>query len=299
MELHQLRSFVAVAEEGHLTHAARRLFLSQPAVSAHLKHLESELGVTLFNRTRNGMQLTESGRLLLDEARGVLEALKHFQNQARNLRGEAVGTARIGINTDPVFLRVSELLAGMSRYPKVEFRFVQGLSGNMIEDIRQGRLDAGFLFLDNPYPEIESIPLATTHLCIVAPASWKEKLATEDLEALMRHTWILTPPQCPYRQRTDAMLQKQGLEPSRIITADMESTLQVLVARQRGMSVMRQDSARAAEAAGEIAVWEGRTMGLTLSFAFCKDRAGDPVIRALTQALENIWDLDPARAGGP
>ena len=61
MELYQLRTFAAVAEEAHLTRAAERLHLSQPAVSGHIKALEQELDVRLFERTATGMVLTESG----------------------------------------------------------------------------------------------------------------------------------------------------------------------------------------------------------------------------------------------
>jgi DNA-binding transcriptional LysR family regulator len=64
MELYQLRTFVTVAEEGHLTRAAERLHLSQPAVSGQIKALEQELEVRLFDRSVSGMELTASGREL-------------------------------------------------------------------------------------------------------------------------------------------------------------------------------------------------------------------------------------------
>ena len=68
MELYQLRSFVAVAEAGHLTRAADRLHISQPAVSAQIKALEEELEVELFQRRSSGMALTAAGKRLLGEA---------------------------------------------------------------------------------------------------------------------------------------------------------------------------------------------------------------------------------------
>src|SRR5262249_60738923 len=74
MELYQLRSFAAVAELGHLTRAAEKLHISQPAVSAQIKALEDELGVTLFERVSSGMQLTSAGRNLLPAAEQVLGA---------------------------------------------------------------------------------------------------------------------------------------------------------------------------------------------------------------------------------
>ena len=75
MELHQLRTFVAVAEEGHLTRAAERMFVSQPAVSSHVKALEAELGVALFDRTPKGMRLTREGERLLGRARRIVRWL--------------------------------------------------------------------------------------------------------------------------------------------------------------------------------------------------------------------------------
>src|SRR5258706_14330728 len=68
MELYQLRSFAAVAELGHLTRAAEKLHISQPALSAQIKALEDELGVALFERTPSGMTLTAAGQRLLTEA---------------------------------------------------------------------------------------------------------------------------------------------------------------------------------------------------------------------------------------
>ena len=68
MKLYQLRSFVAVAEAGHLTRAAEKLHVSQPAVSAQIKALEDELDLVLFERTSSGMVLTPAGKRLLTDA---------------------------------------------------------------------------------------------------------------------------------------------------------------------------------------------------------------------------------------
>ena len=87
MELYQLRSFAAVAELGHLTRAAERLHVSQPALSAQIKALEDELAVVLFERGAGGMSLTAAGRQLLPEAERVIAAAQVLRSQALALQG--------------------------------------------------------------------------------------------------------------------------------------------------------------------------------------------------------------------
>ena len=74
MDLTQLRTFVAVAQEGHLTRAAERLHISQPAASTHVRALEAYLQVQLFARTNRGLELTAAGRRLADSAERVLSS---------------------------------------------------------------------------------------------------------------------------------------------------------------------------------------------------------------------------------
>lgn len=72
MELNYLQTFVVVAEEKTITHAAQRLFTTPSSISVHIKNLEEELGVQLFVRTPRGMQITEKGQILLEKARHTL-----------------------------------------------------------------------------------------------------------------------------------------------------------------------------------------------------------------------------------
>ena len=71
MELDQLKAFLIVSEEKNITKASERLFITQPALSTKLKLLEDELQVELFNRSTKGMELTETGQILRDEAQKV------------------------------------------------------------------------------------------------------------------------------------------------------------------------------------------------------------------------------------
>ncbi len=85
-DLVQLRTFVAVAEEQHLTRAAERLFISQSAASAHVRAIEERLETQLFDRTPRGLALTQTGRLLVQKARTLLNEESLFSSFARELR---------------------------------------------------------------------------------------------------------------------------------------------------------------------------------------------------------------------
>lgn len=83
MSLAQIRYFVAVAEEGHVGRAAKRLRIAQPPLSRHIRSLEDELGTTLFERTPRGMQLLPPGEVFLDRAKRILAAVDEAADATR------------------------------------------------------------------------------------------------------------------------------------------------------------------------------------------------------------------------
>ena len=160
MELYQLRTFAAVAEAAHLTRAAERLHLSQPAVSGHIKALEQELDVRLFDRVATGMVLTEAGRQLLAHAHKVLSAADGVKQAAKQLHGTLTGLLHIGTVADPVDNRLGAVLtAAMQRHPLLRLDLHQAMSGTALESVRDGRLDATFFFGDAPTPPLAGLPL--------------------------------------------------------------------------------------------------------------------------------------------
>src|SRR4029077_19481093 len=121
MDLNHLRSFVSVAQFGHLTRASEALHLSQPALSTHIKTLEEQFGVLLFDRTPSGMALTPAGRRLLVEAEQIIGAVRRLTHSAQDLRGQPTGHLKIGTVLNPAILRVGELISrALERYPQIE-----------------------------------------------------------------------------------------------------------------------------------------------------------------------------------
>ncbi len=146
MELRHLRYFLAVAEDLSFRGAAEKLNLAQPALSAQIRGLEDELGVKLFERTTRSVSLTNAGRVLMEEARGVLKAASRAEARARNAEKGLVGTLRIGL----IAPTANAWLAGVLRqfrknHPGVEFSFFDLPSIEQLRRLREHELDVGFL----------------------------------------------------------------------------------------------------------------------------------------------------------
>ncbi|HSI64189.1 MAG TPA: LysR family transcriptional regulator, partial [Candidatus Saccharimonadia bacterium] len=145
MELYQLRTFLTVAEEGNLTRAAEKLFTSQPAVSAQVKALEDELGMRLFERSPKGMQLTQGGRALSEQAKRVVDAARDFKHSAEGLRGTVSGELVLGLNNRPEILRLMEVLQELTaRHADLRYEMVNGSSGVIIQGLEESSISIGF-----------------------------------------------------------------------------------------------------------------------------------------------------------
>lgn len=96
MDLRHLRAFVAVAEEGTFTRAARRLHISQPPLTKQVQQLERELGARLFVRRRDGIELTRDGTMLLERAQAALTAFREFEDLTKSVRART-RPLRVGI----------------------------------------------------------------------------------------------------------------------------------------------------------------------------------------------------------
>ena len=139
MELRHLRYFIAVAEEGHITRAAERLGMQQPPLSQQIRALERELGVQLFRRKPRGVELTDAGRALLDDARAILAHIDHaFATTRRTARGEQ-GRIAVGFTSSapfhPFVPRV--IRAFREAFPLVSLTLEESGTTELIDDLRE------------------------------------------------------------------------------------------------------------------------------------------------------------------
>jgi DNA-binding transcriptional LysR family regulator len=295
MELYHLRSFVAVAEAENLTRAAEGLHISQPAVSAHIKALEEELALELFERRSNGMRLTPAGRRLLVEAQKLLAAAQALLNEARTIRGEVAGVARVGTLSDPQFIRVAELLnAAIVRYPAIQIQLQHEVTGGAFEKVRDGTLDASYYYGDLTHPKVASLALRDIVYRLVAPAAWAERILRANWNAIAAEPWVMTPAISTHHQLAAGLFRKHRIAPTTVVEADDEFVVGSLVVAGLGMGLMREDLALERMRAGEVCLWRNVRLTTTLQFLYLQERADDPVICALLALLRQVWALPSA-----
>jgi DNA-binding transcriptional LysR family regulator len=147
MELKQLRYFVTVAEEGHITRAAERLGMQQPPLSAQIKAIESGLGVQLFKREPRGVELTEAGRELLREGRDILARVERaLQRTRRTARGE-MGSLCVAIAPTAPFLKLvpRSIRNFRKAFPLVAVTLEEGLSNEVVAGLTNQLIDVAFV----------------------------------------------------------------------------------------------------------------------------------------------------------
>ncbi|NKB57240.1 MAG: LysR family transcriptional regulator [Alphaproteobacteria bacterium] len=198
MELRHLRYFVAVAEESHITRAAEKLGIQQPPLSQQIKALETELDVQLFRRKPRGVELTDAGRLLLEDARQILEKVEHAraatQRTARGEQGRIVAGFTSSAPFHPLVPRV--IRSFREATPLVSMQLEEAGTGTLVEGLRNETLDVAFI--RSPVSDVEGIavhPLIEEDMVVALHAG--HRIAAEGdeepiaLEALASEPFIL------------------------------------------------------------------------------------------------------------
>ncbi len=296
MELYLLRTFVTVAEQGHLTKAGALLHLSQPAVSGQIKALEDQLELKLFERGPGGVRLTKAGEALLPQAKAVVGQAAEFRKAAKKLEGHLTGKARVGTILDPSVIRLGPFISTLlERHPWLDVRLQHGISTWAAESVSNGVLDGAFSLGGGFFHgNLRVIALEEVPYRVVSPAGWREKVAGADLRAIAALPWVRPPQNSPHEQMQTNLFEPLGLHPATVVEADQESSISTLVKTGLGLGLMREELARAAASADELYIWEGAVPSTQLSFVYGRGRDdGDAVIAALLDAVNAVWGRQP------
>jgi len=171
VELRHLRYFVAVAEELHFTRAAARLRTAQPGLSKQIRRLEAELGVELFRRTNHSVELTDAGRLFLEQSRRVLDEADRARRVAQQAAQGDIGHLSVGFVPDTMGELLPEILiAYRTKHPNVDITLHQLGRNELIAGLLDNHIQLGLLIGSYQEPQLRFMSLQRQPLLIAMPA---------------------------------------------------------------------------------------------------------------------------------
>lgn len=247
MELKQLRSFLAVAEEGNFSRAAHRLNIAAPPLTRRIQELEAEIGATLFRRTTRHVELTPAGRALQEALPAVFAALDEGVRAARrHARGDA-GALAIGYTGHASAHSLPRLLRAF-RHDRPEVHVDirgPGTQGELLRELRAGRLDAALCFLPVEDDGLDCRDFVESPLAIVL-SDLHPLAQTPDLTvaALAREPFVALPRNQGFylREAMERECLHAGFVPRIVEESAEPKTLLCLVAGGAGVAIMpRQD----------------------------------------------------------
>lgn len=197
MELRHLRYFVAVAETLHFTRAAEMLGISQPPLSQQIQRLEHEIGTPLLKRLTRGVELTDAGRAFLNDATEIVQLADHALEKARGMARGVSGQMSLGFASSVAFgAPVFDLIHRFkTRYPAMELNTREENMALLMQDLRDGLLDAAFIRLPCESSKAFNLKvIATERMMVALPAGHAySHLHTIALSQLVDETLIMFP----------------------------------------------------------------------------------------------------------
>src|SRR5262245_50852251 len=291
MTLQQLRYFLAAADHGSFTAAARSLYVAQPSLSEQVRQLEGELGVDLFARVGRGIVLTEAGRAFRREAERVLAGVEQARDAVRGVRELRGGTLSFGMFGTASGYLIADLVGDFrKRHPDVRLRLVGQNSSLVADAVRTGRLEAALVVLPVDDEGLEVRPVHREELLVVSRSD--DRLgAPMTFDRLARLPLVLYDAEYgwddPMRRQLAEQAQLAGVTLRPVVEVeDLEAAVQ-LAARGIADTVLASSVPRTMRGARSLhsvpfadPLWE------TFAFIARRDAPVSPATRAFVELVE-------------
>lgn len=277
MELRQLRYFIRIVDLGSLSRASTDLYIAQPALSQQLASLESELGVRLLARSSRGVAPTQAGLSFYKHAQTVLRQMDRLRSEVSSAAAGSSGTVSIGMPPSIAnVLAVPLTRAAQLRFPQVQLRIREALTGQLEELVTNGRIEMSLLFdrgtgaesaaRKSPMAHLNIEPLLTEELVLLTAGSqpWGDPIALRDAAS---HKFILFPGATnATRQIIQEVWDQAGYALNIFAELDSTTTIKAMVASGLGATILSPSALSTTQSEGLTA---RRISGVDLTRRVC------------------------------
>lgn len=290
MKLDRLKSFLLVAEESNLTRAAARRHTTPSAVSDHLRQLEDELELALFERSKRGMRLTAAGEQLLMPARQVFSAVEDLRNTALSLRSTPRATLRLGLNSPPEYLRIDQILRRKATaLPHLNLEMRTRSSRQILGMLLGDELDLGYVYGDWSDERLAGQTLAPVEIAVAGPADAPFEHFPDSVATRRALPWIWPTEECPFHEFMTDLLGSSVAPDSTVTRSDDEYSTVAMVRTGLGFGLLERDFADQVAADGGMRVFPEPRLTTWLSLV-CPARGRERAeLRALFDLIVEEW----------
>lgn len=250
MDLKQFEYVLTINEEKSFSKAAKKLFISQPSLSQYINRLETQLGVTIFDRNTTPLTLTYEGELYIETALSILSIMDNLQKKFDDVSELKMGRLNIGLtpskanNPLPAILPVFK-----AKYPGIELIITEATSLELEDLLSRGMVDVCIMNLPIKNKNIEYEEILTEKIFLAAPPNYDRSKVTEgkpfpriDIKALENEQFILLHSDQRLRQISDNIFLNNGIKPKILLeTSSIETALR-LSASGMGFSFVPESS---------------------------------------------------------
>ena len=298
MNLKQLEAFVKVAETKNFSEAARRLYLTQPTVSAHVAALERELDVCLLRRNTKTVELTDAGRELYGYAEEMLRIERKIKEHF-GLREKEKRTLRIAASTIPSqYLLPRIMVRYQEKYPGEQLQVMETDSAGVVEQIISRRADLGFAGTQLEEKRCAYLPFYRDELVVIAPGNekFRFRLGQEVTEWIMKEPLILREVGSGTRREAERLLGQMGVDMDGLnIAASMENqeTIKRSVRSGMGVAILSRLAAEDEISSGKLLAFplgrEGGTRNINL--VYDRTRTVTPEAEKFIKTVKELFQL--------
>ena len=291
MDVADLRVFEAVSRHGSMNRAAQELHTVQSNVTARIRALEEELGVSLFQRHPRGVSTTPAGQRVLPFVGRITRMLADARAAAQD-DGEPTGTLLLGSLETTTALRLSPLLGQFAKtYPAVRLVVNTGTTRKLLDEVLECRVEGAFVAGPVSHPALHQEAVFREELVLVTPRAIRTPQA---LTAVPDLRTIVFQIGCSYRQRLEAVLAEMGIVTMKPLEFGSLDAIVSCVAAGVGVTMLPKGVVAAAWQEGRIAVHELRPELSAVETLFVRRTDG-----YVSSALAAFLDLARARYGVP
>jgi len=245
MDIRQLRYFLAIANEGQITRAAKALNIEQPPLSRQLKLMEQELNVTLFDRSGQGLKLTQAGELLRHKAEILLQQFHETVQEVKELNEGISGRLAIGSVVSCISLLPPRIETFLAKYPEVTFKISEGDHFLLSEQLERRNIEliiARLPFEAQAENRSYAIhPLPSDPFVAVVPSNWSLAMTQDEIQmnnlADLPLLTLKTDETTGMHNRVVNECRRHGFEPKVICECSSVAIIIALVAAGIGATV--------------------------------------------------------------